>query len=85
MRVYGFAKTFLGLVLFLPPILVAAPFALATQEPIAQQNSKADPTIQVQAPAYNFGTAVQGDTVEHTFTVRNGGKAVLKIEHVKVA
>lgn len=85
MRVYGFAKAFVGLALFLPSFFVSAPFVSATQEPIAQHNAEARPAIQVQAPSYNFGTAVQGATVEHTFTVRNGGKTVLKIEHVKVA
>lgn len=79
------AKKVPALLFFCLPILLAPVFAPAAQKPPAKQQAKAHPSIQVRDPDYNFGTAVQGETVEHAFTVKNTGNQALKIEHVKVA
>jgi hypothetical protein len=46
--------------------------------------AKAQPSIQVKELDYNFGEILEGTEVEHEFTVRNTGTAVLNIERVQV-
>ena len=41
------------------------------------------PALDVEAPAYDFGTVDRGTVVEHSFRLRNTGDARLRIEHVK--
>lgn len=83
MKIY--AEKVPALVFFCLSILFTPAFASASQKPLMQQQAKAHPSIQVPDPDYNFGTAVQGATVEHVFIVFNRGKQTLKIEHVKVS
>ncbi len=45
----------------------------------------AHPSILVPNPDYDFGSAPQGDKVEHAFTVLNTGNAMLRIENIRVA
>ena len=74
------------LLFFCLPILFSPAFATASQNPPVQQQQLGDsPKIQVANPNYDFGSALQGDTVEHIFTVKNTGKQTLKIQHVKVS
>jgi Protein of unknown function (DUF1573)/Flagellar-associated PapD-like len=40
------------------------------------------PKAEVAEPVYNFGTALSGPPIKHVFTVRNVGKAPLKIVQV---
>jgi hypothetical protein len=85
MRLSALAKTGVALAFFCLSFLLAPAFAPATDGPPPPEQAKAHPSIQVPAPEYNFGTAIQGETVEHAFTVKNTGREVLRIEHVKVA
>jgi len=41
------------------------------------------PVITADKAEYDFGTAVQGEDVEHVFTIRNKGKGLLKIEKAR--
>jgi len=43
----------------------------------------AQPSIQIKEPEYNFGEVMEGAEIEHEFTVRNTGKALLNIERVR--
>ena len=85
MRICAFAKTVPALALFSLSILLTPSFASETQKVLTQEQAPSHPTMLVQNPDYNFGTAVQGNAVEHAFTVKNTGKEVLKIERVKVS
>lgn len=40
------------------------------------------PKVEIADPVYNFGTALSGPPIKHVFTVRNAGKAPLKIVKV---
>lgn len=86
MKICAFKKSvlvaaFLCIPFFLSPAFAAGPPPAAkTQAPEA----KARPSIKVQDPDYNFGSVLQGTPIEHEFTVRNTGSAVLKISRVQV-
>lgn len=84
MKIYA---TKIPVLLFLClPIFFSPAFAAASQNPPVQQQQPGDtPQIQVANPDYDFGSAPQGDMVEHVFTVKNTGKQTLKIQHVKVS
>ncbi len=84
MKIYARARTVFALAFFCLSVSVTPAFAKVTQKSTTQHQATAHPSIQVQDPEYNFGTVVQGGTVEHAFTVKNTGKEVLKIEQVKV-
>lgn len=58
---------------------VACAVALAGQPAPAE----VQPRLVVPQPVFAFGTVERGATVEHTFTLRNGGDAELRIEQVK--
>jgi len=67
------------------------PFALAVtfqpgsrQRPVSEVTAPPHPTIQVREPDYHFGEVQEGAEIEHEFTVRNTGNAVLNIERVRV-
>ena len=53
-------------------------------ETTQEQSSEADqPTISFDNITYDAGDVWEGDTVSHTFTVKNTGTAVLNIKNVK--
>lgn len=52
-------------------------------KPQASQ-ATAQPSIQIKQPEYDFGVVMEGTEIEHEFTVRNTGKALLNIERVRV-
>ena len=55
-----------------------------TQEQSAEeQSSEEQPKISFDTTAYDAGEVWEGDTVTHTFTVKNTGTAVLNIKNVK--
>jgi len=41
------------------------------------------PVISCAQKEHDFGTAVQGESVTHTYTLKNKGKGVLKIERAR--
>ena len=43
------------------------------------------PELVIEEPVFDFGTVEQGTSVEHTFRVRNAGRAELRIDHVKTS
>jgi thiol-disulfide isomerase/thioredoxin len=43
------------------------------------------PIVEVDAPKHDFGEVWQGDALKHTFEIRNGGDAPLRIVRVKPA
>ena len=47
------------------------------------QSSEEQPTISFDNTTYDAGEVYEGDTVTHTFTVKNTGTAVLNIKNVK--
>ena len=54
---------------------------LSTAGAVEQEN--AAPVIEIETPTYNFKEVSQGETVKHTFKVRNTGTAPLQIKGVK--
>lgn len=77
---------------------LAAPAALLTlaiagqspcwpQTPAAQTSasSTAQPKVEIVNPVYDFGTALEGQKVTHTFTIRNAGRKDLIISGVKTS
>lgn len=53
-------------------------------EPTQDQSSGEDqPTISFDNTTYDAGEVWEGDTVSHTFAVKNTGTAVLTIKNVK--
>ena len=61
-------------IVFLFSFLLIATLGSAQEEVV-----KTGPMIKFEEKVYNFGTIVQGDTVEYVFTFRNVGTAPLKI------
>jgi len=47
--------------------------------------STAAPSAKVREPVYDFGTVFQGDKVEHTFWIGNGGPGQLTIGNVQTS
>ena len=45
----------------------------------------AGPRIELVAPEHDFGNVDEGQTVKHTFTIKNTGKAPLVIERVRTS
>jgi len=56
-------------------------FWLGTASAVEQENTT--PIIEIETPTYNFEEVSQGETVKHTFNVRNTGTAPLQIKGVK--
>ena len=51
---------------------------------ISQANSAAtQPALVIESPRYDAGSHWEGDTVSHTFQVKNKGGEVLRILNVK--
>jgi hypothetical protein len=48
-----------------------------------QSSDENQPTISFDNTTYDVGEVWEGDTVSHTFTVKNTGTAVLNIKNVK--
>ena len=44
---------------------------------------KASPALMLPSPRHDAGSCWEGDTVSHTFEVKNGGSAELRILNVK--
>ncbi len=44
---------------------------------------KASPALMIPSPRHDAGSHWEGDTVSHTFEVKNGGSAELRILNVK--
>lgn len=59
---------------FLFTFLLVAVMAHAQEETV-----KTGPIVKFEEKIYNFGTIIQGDTVEHTFVFQNVGTEPLKI------
>ena len=53
------------------------------ERPSEEQSSEDQPTISFDNTTYDAGEVYEGDTVTHTFTVKNTGTAVLNITNVK--
>ena len=43
------------------------------------------PQLVIDEPVFDFGTVEQGASVEHTFRLRNAGRAELRLDHVKTS
>ena len=66
-------------------IIVFAPLAFAAKpQAKKQQDTHGQPSIQVKELTYNFGEILEGNQVEHQFTMKNVGTAVLNIARVRV-
>jgi len=50
--------------------------------PIRNKNSKKQPNIQVDKPAYDFGVADSDKIIKHTFIIKNAGNSELLISDV---
>ena len=59
---------------------VKKPKVETTQEQTSDENQ---PTISFDKTTYDAGEVWEGDTVTHTFAVKNTGTAVLNIKNVK--
>ncbi|MGA2401051.1 MAG: DUF1573 domain-containing protein [Syntrophobacteraceae bacterium] len=79
-------KTLLAVVVFCISFCLSSAFAVTHGPGKVQKapEAKAQPSIQVKELDYNFGEILEGTEVEHEFTVRNTGTAVLNIERVQV-
>ena len=53
------------------------------EEEVAEEEATGAPNIEVDEPSYDFGEVETGETIEHTFTVKNSGDAELVISRVK--
>ena len=65
---------------FSPALAATTPPGANHQEPEAP----AQPSIQIKEPEYCFGEVLEGAEIEHEFTIRNTGKALINIERVRV-
>lgn len=60
-----------------------APPAASRATPAEQGVAESAPQIACATPVQDFGTVVQGATVARTFTIKNTGRGVLKIDRAK--
>lgn len=72
------------LTLLLVVLAVAAPLAAAETAPPAAATTPPAPAVPLTAvaPTFDLGTLVKGDTVIHSFVLKNTGKEPLAIERV---
>ena len=80
-------RTFLAIVIGL---LVCAPaFAQDSMNPLIPGANSAppghEPKAAVDKPLYDFGSALEGTMVSHTFTIKNTGEGYLDIRGVKTS
>ncbi len=66
------------------PAVSKAPAATAPEAgaPAGARAGATAPRIELAAPVYDFGTAVEGTLVQHVFTIRNAGRGDLLIKAV---
>lgn len=60
-----------------PLMLLLVPFAAIAA------GGEASPSLVLEEKAYHFGKVRQGETIEHSFVVRNKGKGALRIGRVR--
>jgi Protein of unknown function (DUF1573) len=65
--------------------LTAAAFTAQAQAPAAKAATTAGPAITFEEVKYDFGSVVQGGTVDHTFKFKNTGTAPLIISNIGVS
>ena len=65
--------------------LTAAAFTAQAQAPAAKVGTTAGPAIVFEEVKYDFGSVVQGGTVDHTFKFKNTGTAPLVISNIGVS
>lgn len=69
--------------LVLAGVLLCGGPALGQGKPDKKDAPGPVPVITADKAEYDFGVAVQGEDVEHVFTIRNKGKGLLKIEKAR--
>ena len=79
---------FLGISLSFSPLRAKEGMIKATvkKKPVENpqvQSSEEQPTISFDTTTYDAGEVWEGDTVSHSFSVKNTGTAVLNIKNVK--
>jgi hypothetical protein len=65
--------------------LTAAAFSAQAQAPATKAAQTAGPAITFEEVKYDFGSVVQGGTVDHTFKFKNTGTAPLVISNIGVS
>lgn len=65
----------------LPSVVLGSALLLLGSSAAAFQDQ---PQALIPRPAFDFGKVVSGNVVEHGFTIRNQGKAPLKITQVRL-
>ncbi|GAB3864227.1 hypothetical protein GCM10028824_01510 [Hymenobacter segetis] len=65
--------------------LTAAAYSAQAQAPAAKAATTAGPAITFEEVKYDFGSVVQGGTVDHTFKFKNTGTAPLVISNIGVS
>lgn len=65
--------------------LTAAAYTAQAQAPAAKAATTAGPAITFEEVKYDFGSVVQGGTVDHTFKFKNTGTAPLVISNIGVS
>jgi hypothetical protein len=58
-------------------------FCLGIAVPIGATAKEGAPAAVLPETHYRFGTAIEGETVQHDFTLINKGTADLRIEKIK--
>ena len=65
--------------------LTAAAYTAQAQAPATKVATTAGPAITFEEVKYDFGSVVQGGTVDHTFKFKNTGTAPLVISNIGVS
>lgn len=65
--------------------LTAAAYTAQAQTPATKAATTAGPAITFEEVKYDFGSVVQGGTVDHTFKFKNTGTAPLVISNIGVS
>ena len=65
--------------------LTAAAYTAQAQAPATKAAQTAGPAITFEEVKYDFGSVVQGGTVDHTFKFKNTGTAPLVISNIGVS
>jgi hypothetical protein len=79
----GFAQSSSSAPIQLPPGLSSESSGGLSE--LSAGASTAPPSVKVREPVYDFGTVFQGDKVEHTFWLGNGGPGQLTIGNVQTS
>lgn len=70
------------LIIFIVILAGLAVYGYFGATPKAENKTEAQPRIEITPKFFDFGTVEYGTVLKHTFSIKNAGKAILKIKRI---